>query len=191
MVGFVGDMNGIPMADLHKYLYKNFGPLVRFPSLLDKPSMVISLDPKNYEIIFRTEGTWPVRRGIETFKHYREKIRPDVFHGYGGLVNDQGETWAKMRTAVNPVLMRPLVVKAYIPSVDQVAREFVQKMHGLRDVNDELPADFGTEMSLWALESIGMIALDRRLGVMGTDRDEEAQKLVTVNEFVSFIVGPI
>lgn len=172
------------MADLHKYLHNKFGPLVRFPSLLDKPSMVICLDPKNYEVVFRTEGAWPNRRGIETFRHYREKIRPEVFHGYGGLVNDQGETWYKMRTAVNPVMLRPLTVKAYVPAVDQVAREFVEKMHVLRDANEEMPADFGRELSLWALESIGMIALDRRLGVMVFERDDEAEKLITVCTFV-------
>lgn len=148
--------------------------------MLDKPSMVICLEPKNYEIVFRTEGSWPIRRGIETFNYYRETVRPDIFQGFSGLVNDQGETWHQMRTAVNPVMLRPLTVKAYIPAVDQVAIEFVQKMHVLRDANEEMPADFGTELSLWALESIGMIALDRRLGVMAFERDEESEKLLQV-----------
>lgn len=168
------------MYDVHHRFYELFGPLVKFPGMMGKPDILINLDPQQYDKVFRTEGPWPYRRGIETFNHYRTVVRPEVFEGYGGLVSDQGETWHKMRTAVNPVMLRPATVRSYVPSVDQIAREFVKKIHVLRDANEEMPADFGTELSLWALESIGMIALDKRLGVMSFERDEDAERLIKV-----------
>lgn len=168
------------MSAVHRHFHDQFGPLLKLPGMMGKPDILITLDPQQYDKVFRTEGAWPYRRGIETFDHYRTKVRPEVFKGFGGLVSDQGETWHKMRTAVSPVMLRPATVRSYVPTVDSIAREFLQKMHMLRDAKDEMPADFGTELSLWALESIGMIALDRRLNVLSFERDEEAQKLVQV-----------
>lgn len=170
------------MSEVHRHFHELFGPVLKFPGIgiMGKPDIVINLDPQQYEKVFRNEGPWPNRRGIEIFDYYRTKLRPDVFKGFGGLVSDQGETWHKMRTAVNPVMLRPATVRSYLPTVDDIAKEFVQKMHILRDANNEMPADFGTELSMWALESVGMIALDRRLNVMSFERDEDSEKLVKV-----------
>lgn len=171
------------MRSVHRHFHDLFGPLVKFPGLMGKPDTIIALDPQQYDKVFRTEGPWPFRRGIETFNHFRTEVRPDVFQGYGGLVSDQGETWHNMRTAVSPVMLRPATVRSYVPKVDDIAREFVQKIQLLRDDKCELPADFGTELSLWALESIAMIALDRRLNVMSFQPDEDGQKLVQVHYY--------
>lgn len=176
----LGTLHGMSMSSVHRYFHDKFGPLLKLPGMMGKPDILITLDPQQYDKVFRTEGTWPYRRGIEIFDHYRTKIRPEVFQGFGGLVSDQGETWHKMRTAVNPVMLKPATVRSYVPKVDQIATDFLQKMHLMRDSNNEMPAEFGTELSLWALESIGMIALDRRLNVMSFDRDEDAELLVKV-----------
>lgn len=148
------------------------------PGMLGKPDMVFSFDPRHSETVYRTEGVWPKRTGIESFTYYRTEVRPDVFKGMGGLVSDQGETWQRLRSAVNPVMMAPRVARSYVPEVDAVARDFMHKVHMLRDPHDELPATFGNEMNLWALESIGVIALDRRLGVLAFERDRDADVLI-------------
>lgn len=148
--------------------------------MLGKRDIVMTFDPNDYETLFRTEGPWPLRRGLETFQYYRQSVRPDVFQGIGGLISDQGEPWGKMRSTVNPVMMRPKTVKSYASVVDEVAREFVHKMKSQLDANDELPVDFKSDLSLWALESIGVIALDKRLGVMSANRDADSEKLLQV-----------
>lgn len=140
----------------------------------------MSFDPKIYEIVYRTEGLWPVRRGLETFDYCHRHVRPDVFGGIGGLMFEQGEKWARMRQTVGGVMLTPKAVKSCVPMVDQVTREFVAKMHTMRDKNGDLPVDFANEMRLWAIESIGGIALDRRLGVLESDRNEEADLLIKV-----------
>ncbi len=166
---------------MNKALYKDHGTLFRFPGLFGKPDIVFTFIPQDMETIFRTEGQWPNRRSLETFEYYRNKIRPDIFKKGAGLVNDQGETWAKLRTAANPIMMKPKVVKAYIPDIDTVARDFIRKIRTLRDENNEMPDDFQNELNKWSLESIALIALEHRLGLITRDDDPENQKLINVS----------
>lgn len=47
----------------------------------------------------------------------------------------------------------------------------------------EVPADFGRDIHRWALESIGCIALDTRLGLLDSvTKNEESEKFITVKE---------
>lgn len=142
--------------------------------------MVFTFDPALYEQIFREEGIWPIRRGVDTFDYYRKKVRPDVFKDLGGLISDQGETWHKLRTKVNPVMLQTRTVKSYVQPVDAVARDFVHKIGLMRDENNEMPSNFGTELGGWSFESIGVIALDRRLGALEFKRDPETEKMIQV-----------
>jgi cytochrome P450 family 12 len=45
----------------------------------------MSYDPHDYEKILRTDGSMPIRRGLQTLGYYRKEIRPDVFKGFTGL----------------------------------------------------------------------------------------------------------
>lgn len=88
-------------------------------------------------------------RGISTFDHYRKNLRPDVFKDMGGLLSEQGETWGKMRTIVNPIMLKPATANAYIPVIDTIAREFIDRIKTLRDDKQEMPANFGYELNKW------------------------------------------
>lgn len=76
---------------MHRRIRDEFGSIVRMPAMLGNEQIVMSYDAGDYESVFRTEGIWPDRRGIQTFNHYRQKIRPDIFKNVGGLLNDQGD----------------------------------------------------------------------------------------------------
>lgn len=162
------------------HLHGKYGTICRVPAMFGKPPMVFTFDPVLSQQIYRTEGTWPSRRSIETYDYYRKNVRPEVFKDGGGLVSDQGEPWYNLRTKVNPVMMQPRTVKSYIDPVDAVTREFVAKIATMRDHNDETPAHFDTDIGAWALESIGVIALDRRLGAMDANRQPEVEQLIQV-----------
>lgn len=157
-----------------------YGNVCRLPAMFGRPTMVFTFDPILSQKVYSIEGVWPNRRGTDTFDYYRRNVRPEVFKDIGGLVSDQGESWYKLRSKVNPVMMQPRTVKSYLDAVDEVTREFVQKIGLLRDKNDEMPANFSTEMGAWALESIGVIALDRRLGAIAFKREPEVLQLIEV-----------
>lgn len=136
--------------------------------------------------MFRTEGIWPLRRGMATFDHYRKHIRPDLFAESGGLLNEQGEKWAHVRSIVGPIMMKPANVNAYIPSVDEIAIEFVANVDKLRDSNMEVPSTFDFELRKWALESVCFIALDHRLNIVTGATDSRAADIIkAVDDFIN------
>jgi hypothetical protein len=105
----------------------------------------------------------------------------------------QGQEWYDFRSKVQQVMMQPRATKIYVPGIDEVARDFIDKyanmingdiyslnlvhilrIRNIRDKNDETPSDFLENINEWALESVGLIALDNRLGIF---ENPEASKL--------------
>lgn len=121
-----------------------FGTVVKFPGLFGKPEMIMAFNVEDVEKVFRFDGKYPFRRSIETLDYYRRTVRPEVYAEYGSLLSEwvdfdkagdsctklmlnhrQGEAWWKMRSVVNPVMMKPATVKLYVPQVDEIAKEFL------------------------------------------------------------------
>lgn len=48
----------------------------------------------------------------------------------------------------------------------------------IRDDKNELPGDFSQWLNRWALETMGVLALDTRLGVLDDSESEEAKLIV-------------
>lgn len=153
---------------------EEYGKITKIPSILGNRELLLLSDPKDFELIFRNEGIWPVRPSIQTFDVYRKKIRADLFKNHGGLISEQGEQWSKMRTTVNPILLKPSTVNTYVPIVDEIAIEFIERLKSLRSENSETPANFGYELNKWSLESIAAIALDQRLNVMKCSESDDS-----------------
>ncbi|EAT41552.1 AAEL006827-PA [Aedes aegypti] len=168
---------GLP--EVYRFFRDNYGDLVRMPGLFGKRDMLLSFHPDDYETLFRNEGQWPLRRGLDTFGYYRMHVRPDVFKGKGGLVADQGENWQKFRSTVNPVMLQPKTVKLYVNKLDKVALQLMGLMINMRDSKNELPANFKQWINRWALESMGVLALDTRFGLLDSKQSVEAQIIVT------------
>lgn len=168
---------------MHRAMRSDFGDIVRIPGLLGRADTVITFKPDIFEKVFRTEGAYPRRRGLESFIYYRKKVRPEVFGDTGGLLSETGEKWWEVRSSVNAVMLQPKVVKMYVDKVDQVVCEFLDKMRVIRDKETlEMTDNFGHELNCWALESIGVIALDKRLGVLQNTKDYHGQTIINVSQ---------
>lgn len=164
---------------------EEYGQIASFPGNVGRLSVVFAFDPKDIEKVYRTEGSWPLRRGgFETLAYYREHLRPDIFKGMGGLVTDQGEPWANLRFKVNPVMLQPKTVKTYVPDVEAVTRDFLELMRASRDANNEVPETFGQDLNKWALESIAVIALNQRLGVLEEGNAMGQALIFNIKEFL-------
>ena len=83
-----GKYYNLSLKQLHQCLRDDYGLIVKLPGMMGKKDIVISFDPKDYEKVFRNEGVWPIRRGMETFIYYRKNIRKDIFKDLGGLVTE-------------------------------------------------------------------------------------------------------
>ncbi|XP_055641942.1 cytochrome P450 12b1, mitochondrial-like [Toxorhynchites rutilus septentrionalis] len=172
------------LPELQRRLRQDYGDLVRLPGVFGRADNIMSFSPDDFEKVFRTEGTWPVRRAIDTFVYYRRNVRQDVFKGLGGLVTEQGENWQFFRSIVNPVMLQPKTVKMYVDKLDEVSRDFTKIMKNLRDEKNEMPADFNQWLNRWALETMGVMALDTRLGILEKNKSDEAEHIVKcIREF--------
>lgn len=168
---------------MHRAMRRDYGDIVRIPGLLGRADTLITFKPNIFEKVFRTESQHPRRRGLETFIYYRKKVRPEIFGDTGGLLSEHGEKWLDVRSKVNPVMLQPKVVKMYVDKVDQVVCEFLTKVKSMRNKEThEMPDTFGHELNRWALESIGVIALDERLGVLHDDNHQQGHTIINVIE---------
>ena len=61
------------------------------------------------------------------------------------------EEWYRLRSGVHQMMMRPKEVAAYIHLVDDVARDFAQRLDDVRDDQNRV-SDLSMEVSKWNLE---------------------------------------
>lgn len=60
-------------------------------------------------------------------------------------------------------------------------------MKNIRESNNEMPESFFRELNRWALESIGTIGLDKRLGLIGSVQDPEAEQFIgSIRDFLLY-----
>lgn len=177
----------LPIVEMHRALRSKYGDILVLPGMLGRDPMLLTFSPVIFEKVFRTEGQYPRRRGLETFIYYRKNVRPEVFGDTGGLLTEHGEKWFDVRSKVNPVMLQPKTVKMYVEKTDQVARDFIDHIRTIRSPQSlEVENSFGHELNRWALESISVIALDERLGSLSST--EQKQKLINVSSMGSSTV---
>ncbi|XP_059608193.1 uncharacterized protein LOC132256031 [Phlebotomus argentipes] len=171
-----GRFNAKPFSYVNRTLSADHGPIFKLRGLFGKRDIIVVQDPKDFEIVFRTEGQFPMRRGFDGLTYYRKVYRKEHYKSSAGLVNEQGQDWWDLRHKVNGVMMKPQVTKGYISGVDEVSSDFVRKIHNLRDENLETPADLIYQLNLWALESIAYITMSARLGLLTEKPDESIDR---------------
>ncbi|GLV43368.1 Cytochrome P450 12a5 [Carabus blaptoides fortunei] len=164
----LGKYYGMEQVQVHISLNKEYGNIVRLRGLKTRKDIICCYDPKDIETILRTEGPWPMRDVLHSIKYYRTQHRSELFQGYVGLFASDGEVWHKARSVLNSILMQPSVVSHYIPQMNSVGEDFIHRMRHLAamDPNGEMPETFQNEIAKWAIESVGVIALDCRFGML-------------------------
>ncbi|ALC47670.1 Cyp12e1 [Drosophila busckii] len=178
-----GRFRNQPIERLFLGFNERYGNIFRMPSVAGK-DIVVTMNPQDYETVFRNEGQYPYRRSFETMDYFKRVHRREVFEGADGLTSGNGPAWSKMRTAVNPILLQPRNAKLYAANLLQVNDEFLERIRLIRDeTTQEMPADFAEEIRRLVLESICSVALNTRLGLLAENREsEEAKQLLAALE---------
>ncbi|CAH0551466.1 unnamed protein product [Brassicogethes aeneus] len=162
-----GKYYGLNLLQFQKRLTEEYGSCVMLKGMPGSISEILmTFDPSDIETIFRVEGTWPIRHGMDSFRYYRGAIKKDLFQGVIGLLSLGGEEWAKIRSMVNPLLMQPKIVKQYIGNMNIIADGLLERVNLLAAQNKEMPEDFLMLLHKWALESVAVVAIDERLGCL-------------------------
>ncbi|XP_068155534.1 probable cytochrome P450 12a4, mitochondrial isoform X2 [Drosophila tropicalis] len=163
------------LYDLVMCMREDYGDVFYMPGLFGRRPILTTHNPKDFEVVFRHEGIWPLRPGSETLRYHREEHSKEFFQGVEGLIPTQGKTWGDFRTIVNPVLMQPKNVRLYYKKMSLVNQEFVERIKAIRDAKTlEAPDNFIEHINRWTLESVSVVALDKQLGLLkGSCTDEQ------------------
>jgi len=169
-------MDVTKILEYNKKDHAKYGPIWRakFPGF---PHVVSSVIPEDAETMFRSEVQLPQRPGFEVLKKYRGE-RTEYFTSMGILGN--GETWWKTRSIAQPALLKPKNIMDYVPALGQISDDFIERIRHIRPENNEMAPDFVTDLYRWALESVGVVAFNTRLGCLEANlsADSEAMKMI-------------
>nr|XP_045594008.1 probable cytochrome P450 49a1 [Procambarus clarkii] len=169
---------------LHKVwidMVKQYGPILKLqqPGIDD---LVGLTNPADCEIVMRSTINNPVRIGFESIKKIRDETIDNYFEKKSGILVENGEEWWRVRSRVQTPMMKPKNVTSYLTKMDEIAVEFMDRIAALQEEFGEMPTNFQFELYKWALESVGLVALNRRLGCLDSNilPDSEPMKLITI-----------
>lgn len=170
---------------ISQLFYEEYGKIVRLTGLIGRPDLLFVYDADEIEKIYRQEGPTPFRPSMPCLVHYKSVIRKDFFGELPGVVGVHGEPWREFRTRVQKPVLQPRTVRKYISPIEVVTLDFIKRIEEIKQENGEVPADFDNEIHKWALECIGRVALDVRLGCLGKtlSPDSEPQKIIDAAKF--------
>ncbi|KAL3055938.1 hypothetical protein OYC64_018609 [Pagothenia borchgrevinki] len=159
----------------HRKIYgplwkSTFGPLV----------IVNVATAELIEQVLRQEGRHPVRSDMPHWRRYRE-VRN---HAYGPLT-EMGANWQRIRSILNPRMLKPKHVSSYTNTVNDVVTDFIHRVARLRDTNGGgvMVNDLTEELYKFAFEGICSVLFETRMGCMNEEVPEETQKfIVSVGE---------
>ncbi|KAI4472243.1 hypothetical protein M0802_017019 [Mischocyttarus mexicanus] len=104
-------------------LNRRYGGLCKEEALWNWP--VISVFSRHdIELVLRKGSRYPLRPPQEVISHYRH-TRRDRYTNLG-LVNEQGETWLKLRSALTPELTGASTVLGFFPALNIVCDGFIE-----------------------------------------------------------------
>ncbi|XP_074037346.1 probable cytochrome P450 12a5, mitochondrial [Leptinotarsa decemlineata] len=193
----VGELPKSPILKMLNQSREQYGDVVVWKNILGKPDSVYIYNIKDIENLLRNSGPYPVRTVLDIFVYYRTVLRKEIFQDVGGVLTVQGEDWFKIRSVVNPILMQPKAINPYVTKLDGVAGELVENMRHFSRLNEnhQMPDDFVNELYKWALESVGIMALNKHFGCLDltAPQDSDSKKLVTaiLNMFLHFYLFEI
>jgi len=173
-------LNPKTLRELHKLQLEGgeiFGSIgfTKFPI----PSVHV-YEPELAEKALRNQGPTPSRGQIKPWLDYRQQREEQM-----GLLSSEGEEWRKSRLIVAKKIMPPRHVQSFEPAMmvtidDQIenltkcADKFAEKDPQGRRVVEHLP----NEMYKWAMESIGTVLFETRLGCLDDPMPSHVQTFI-------------
>ena len=147
--------------EAYKDLNERYGPLCKEEALWNFP--VISVfSRRDIEAILRRNSRFPLRPPQEVISHYR-RTRRDRYTNLG-LVNEQGQTWHDLRTALTSELTGASTVLGFFPALNIVADSFIDLIR--RQRTGHKVTGFETLAYRMGLETTCTLILGRHLGFL-------------------------
>ncbi|KAK3866624.1 hypothetical protein Pcinc_027854 [Petrolisthes cinctipes] len=174
----------------HEFFMKQsdiFGPIWKMKIPGDPPIVLVSR-PEDCEIMTRATMDNPQRPPMLSIESVRKNAVDNYFEGAASVFISNGEEWQRVRSHFQTPMMKPSNITPFITAMDQVTLEFTDRMAALQEEHGELPSNFQNELYKWGLESVGLVALNRRLGCLDPVPNSDALSSITlVNRIFSLV----
>ncbi|KAK2857195.1 hypothetical protein Q5P01_005930 [Channa striata] len=120
--------------------------------------------------VIQQEGRYPVRAELPHWKEYRD-LRGQAY----GLHVETGPEWYRIRSALNPKMLKMKEVLAYAPVVNQVVGDLLQRIELLRSRSEDQAtvSDLAAELYKFGFEGISSILFETRLGCLQEEIPKE------------------
>ncbi|KAM4559963.1 sterol 26-hydroxylase, mitochondrial [Odontesthes bonariensis] len=162
---------------LQKSLY---GPIWR--SRFGPYDIVNVASPELIAQVIQQEGRYPVRVELPHWKEYRE-LRGQAY----GLHVDTGPEWYRIRSVLNPKMLKLQEVSAYAPVIHQVVGDLLRRIEFLRSLSRDRAtvSDLAAELYKFGFEGISSILFETRLGCLQEEIPRDTLRFITaVNDML-------
>ncbi|XP_039998158.1 sterol 26-hydroxylase, mitochondrial [Xiphias gladius] len=170
--------NGHLLQGLQKSLY---GPIWR--SRFGPFDLVNVATPELIAQVIRQEGRYPVRIELPHWKEYRE-LRGQAY----GLHVESGPEWYRIRSVLNPKMLKLQEVSAFAPTIHQVVGDLLQRIELLRSRSQDQAtvSDLAAELYKFGFEGISSILFETRLGCLREEIPKDTLRFIAaVNNMLS------
>jgi len=146
------------------------------------PTMVMIQDPEDVKTLITGDDKNPVEPGFDFFVTYRQELRKDMYPGSAGLLGSHGEKWYEVRSKVQQDMLRPKSALYYIDDITKASDDFLDLVS--REGQDNTIEDITPLVYRWALEAVGAIFLNTRIGCLDEPPSPEATEMIAYVEDV-------
>ncbi|XP_064419943.1 sterol 26-hydroxylase, mitochondrial-like isoform X2 [Latimeria chalumnae] len=142
------------------------------------------------EQVLRQEGKYPVRTDLPHWREYRD-LRGQAY----GIHVDTGEHWHRIRSVLNPKMLKVKEVSEYADIIHEVVADLLDRIRYLRqkDTSGVMVCNLADELYKFGFEGISSILFETRLGCLDEEIPVETQKFIkavgdmlTLSEIVIF-----
>ncbi|CAB4068879.1 CYP49A [Lepeophtheirus salmonis] len=150
------DTEIIPFLERSRLVY---GDIYKFKAPLG-PDVVVLFKPHHAEIAYRSAGKWPNRPGFHAIQQFRSQ--KELYSNNSGFYRLRDKT-------------------AYHQRVNGVVEDFIKDIFENTLEDGKASADLLEYLYQWGLESTGVLAFDRRLGVLNPSLDSSSESQEIIN----------
>ena len=152
--------------------FKTYGSILKEEYEWRKP-VVHLIRPIDFELVFRNQGIFPHRPINEFVCHYRRKNKDK--YANVGISNQLGEEWFEQRKKLAPVMLKLGALDVYLPQLNEICNDLVNYINQIAlkcNGNGKLVEikDIQSITYRLALESICMLCLDSRMGLLNKEK---------------------
>ncbi|XP_066543936.1 sterol 26-hydroxylase, mitochondrial isoform X2 [Amia ocellicauda] len=125
--------------------------------------------------VIRQEGKYPVRTHLPHWKEYRD-MRGQAY----GLHVDTGPEWHRIRSVLNPKMLKLREVSAYSPVINEVVSDLLRRIYRLRQRSPDgtKVINLAEELYKFGFEGISSILFETRLRCLDDDVPQDTQKFI-------------